>query len=68
MVSQPSFSSKGKGHGNEVDGVKLEILHFRKELTNKQTNILFIGSPVVYIMALNKNKNHTDPTNYYTSN
>ena len=33
---------------------------------------LITGGPVVYIMALNKNKkhknkNHTDPTNYYTS-
>ena len=32
---------------------------------------IITGSPVVYIMALNKkknhNKNHSDPTNYYTS-
>ena len=41
--------------------------------TNKQTNkqILYL-SRVKYKMALNKNKtqkkkNHTDPTNYYTS-
>ena len=50
----------------------MQAMMYKQTQTNKQ--ILYL-SRVKYKMALNKNKthtkktkNHTDPTNYYTSN